>query len=319
MSRGTVSRVLNGGRYVSTAALAAVQRAVVETGYVANSSARSLATSRSGAVAFVLTEPQERLFEDPNFHVLLRSCTQALAERDLVLMLLLAGSAAEHQRVLRFLRGRHVDGMLLVSTHLGDPLVAEASRSGLPVVAAGRPLGHEHDVRSVAADDRGGARAMVEHLVARGRRRVTTVAGPQDTSGGVERLAGYFDVVGRRARAVDVVAADGWTHAAGERAMARLLEQVPDLDAVFVASDLMASGALAALRRAGREVPGDVAVGGFDDSRVAVQVDPPLTTVRQPLVEVGRRMVDLLLAQIAGEAEVEPAVLPTELVVRAST
>lgn len=318
MSRGTVSRVLNGGRYVSTAAHAAVERAVAATGYVANSSARSLATSRSGAVAFVLTEPQERLFEDPNFHVLLRSCTQALAERDVVLMLMLADTPAEHARVLRFVRGQHVDGMLLVSTHLGDPLVAEASRSGLPVVASGRPLGHEHDVCSVAADDRGGARAMVEHLLARGRRRVTTVAGPQDTSGGVERLAGYFDVLGRRARSVDVVAADDWTHDAGERAMARLLEQVPDLDAVFVASDLVASGALATLRRAGRSVPGDVAVGGFDDSRVAVQVEPALTTVRQPLEEVGRRMVELLLAQVAGE-EGEAVVLPTELVVRSST
>jgi DNA-binding LacI/PurR family transcriptional regulator len=317
VSRGTVSRVLNGGHHVSTAARTAVERAVAETGYVANLSARSLATRRTGAVAFVLAEPQERLFDDPTFPVLLRACTQALAVHDLTPMLLVAGTAEERARVLRFVRGAHVDGVLLVSTHSGDPLVGEVARSGLPAVVAGRPLGHEHHVCSVSADDRGGARAATEHLLGVGRRRVTTLAGPQDTSGGVERLAGYLDVLGRRARDVDVVAAEAWTHAAGEAAMTRLLAQVPDLDAVFVASDLVASGALVVLRRAGRRVPEDVAVVGFDDSRVATEVDPALTTIRQPLPEVGRRMVELLVAQAAGE-DVTPAVVPTELVVRAS-
>ncbi|WP_299038688.1 LacI family DNA-binding transcriptional regulator [uncultured Pseudokineococcus sp.] len=318
VSRGTVSRVLNGGRYVSAAASAAVERAVLETGYVVNSSARSLATRRSGAVALVLAESAGRLFEDPSFPVLLRSCTQALAERDLVLMLLLAGSPSERDRVLRFLRGAHVDGALLVGVRAGDPLLEEVGRSGLPVVTSGHVGEPGGGPCSVAADDRGGARAAVEHLRSRGRRRITTVAGPQDTSGGVERLAGFVDVLGPRAGAADVVAAQDWTHAAGERATTELLQRVPDLDAVVAGSDVVASGVLAALHRAGRAVPDDVAVVGFDDAPVAVQLDPPLTTVRQPLAEVGRRMVDLLAARLAGE-DPRSLVLPTELVVRAST
>jgi DNA-binding LacI/PurR family transcriptional regulator len=104
---------------------------------------------------------------------------------------------------------------------------------------------------------------------------------------------------------------------AGDEAMTRLLRRSPDLDAVFAASDLLAAGALGALRRAGRSVPGDVAVGGFDDSRLAQSTDPALTTVRQPLERVATEMVDVLLELIAGEA-VASRILPTELVRRGS-
>lgn len=317
VSRGTVSRVLNGGRYVSPAAQAAVERAVRESGYVANSSARSLVTRRSGAAAFVLSEPQELLFEDPNFSVLLRSCTQALAEHQMSLVLMLASGPDQRQRVLQYMRAGHVDGILLVSTHRGDPIVAELERGNLPAVACGKPLGPEPAVPFVAADDRGGAQRMTRHLLDLGRRRVATVTGPLDAPGGQERLAGYRDVLGDRLDEALVVSATDYSYHAGEVAMSELLARSPDLDAVFVASDLLASAAIAVLRRAGRAVPGDVAVGGFDDSRVATTTDPPLTTMRNPLDQVGVEMVDLLLQRIAGE---RPAsrVLPVDLVRRTS-
>lgn len=316
VSRGTVSRVLNGARYVSAQARAAVHRAVAETGYVANPNARSLVTRRTNAVAFVVSEPQERLFEDPNFSILLRACTQELAGRDANLVLMLAGGDAPRERVLRYLRAGHVDGALLVSTHAGDPVVREVTEARVPVVSCGRPLDPDLSVPFVCADDRGGARLMAGHLRRTGRRRIATITGPLDTPGGVERLAGYRDVLG------DVpdrwtVSATEWSHAAGERAMTDLLAAAPDVDAVFVASDLLAAGALAVLRRAGRTVPDDVAVGGFDDSPIAITTDPPLTTVRQPLDVIGAHMVRTLYGLLDGEPQVN-VIVPTELVRRES-
>jgi DNA-binding LacI/PurR family transcriptional regulator len=316
VSRGTVSRVLNGGHNVSKPALDAVHRAIQKTGYVVNQHARSLVTQRSQSVAFVLSEPQERLFEDPNFHVLLRGCTQSLAEHDITLVMTIAGTQEERRRVSRYVTSGHVDGALLVSTHLGSRLIDDLHGRGVPVVACGRPLGHERDLAYVAADDRDGARQMVQYLRSRGRSRIATITGPLDTPGGVDRLAGYRDVLGSDADERLVVTGD-YVQDRGEAAMERLLAQAPDLDAVFVASDLMAAGALTALRRAGRRVPEDVAVGGFDDSSIATAVQPTLTTIRQPLPRISAEMVRLLLGLIAGDPP-SAVILPTELVVRES-
>jgi DNA-binding LacI/PurR family transcriptional regulator len=317
VSRGTVSRVLNGGHEVSAAALAAVQNAIRTSGYVVNQSARSLVTRTTNAVAFVLSEPQERLFEDPNFSVLLRCATQALAERNISLVLMIAGGPEERDRELGYLRSGHVDGVMLVSSHGGDPLAGALARDGIPFVVCGKPLGYADSMPFVRADDRAGGRQMTQYLVDLGRKRIATITGPMDTSGGYERLEGFFDVLGRRTPKRRIVNATEYSHAAGEAAMEQLLEQAPDLDAVFVASDLMAAGAMAVLRRAGRTVPDDVAVGGFDDSHVAVTTDPNLTTIRQPLERVAQTMVQLLLEQIAGEPT-RSVTLPTSLVQRDS-
>ncbi|GAA1305764.1 LacI family DNA-binding transcriptional regulator [Saccharothrix xinjiangensis] len=317
VSRGTVSRALNGGRNVSPSAAEAVRRAVRTTGYVANSAARSLVTQRAHSVAFVLTEPQQRLFEDPNFSVLLQGCTQALAEHDVPLLLMTAGSDVERARTSRFIAAGHVGGVLLVSSHTGNPLLEDLRHTGIPVVACGKPLGHEGRVAYAAADDRAGARRLVEHLRERGRRRIATITGPPDTPGGVERLAGYRDVLGADG-AASLVEHGDYSRAGGEAAMARLLAREPGLDAVFVASDLMAAGALDVLHDAGRRVPEDVAVGGFDDSVTARSTRPALTTVRQPFERITREMVRLLLDLTAGHPPAA-AILPTELVVRDST
>jgi DNA-binding LacI/PurR family transcriptional regulator len=316
VSRGTVSRVLNGGHYVSPATLDAVNRAIKKTGYVVNQHARSLVTQRSESVAFILCEPTERLFFDPNFAVLLRGCTQALAEHDMGLFVWIASSASERNRVTRFLAAGHVDGALLVSAHAGDPLLDLLGKASVPYVAIGAPLGHESETSYVAADERGGARTMVSYLRSLGRDRIATVTGPLDTAGGQGRLEGYRDVLGADFDPTLVEEGD-YSQPSGERAMTRLLERHPDLDAVFVASDVMALGALVALRRAGRRVPEDVAVGGFDDSSAALAARPALTTIRQPFQRISAEMVRLLLASIGG-AEPAAVILPTDLVRRES-
>jgi DNA-binding LacI/PurR family transcriptional regulator len=316
VSRGSVSRVLNGGRYVSPGTLDAVNRAIKKTGYVVNQHARSLVTQRSESVAFILSEPTERLFADPNFAVLLRGCTQALAQHDIGLFVCIAASASERTRISRFLAAGHVDGALLVSAHVGDPLLGLLGAAGVPYVACGAPPGHESALSYVAVDERGGARSMVEYLRSAGRTRIATITGPLDTSGGRGRLEGYRDVAGP-AFDESLVEEGDYTRESGERAMTRLLARRPDLDAVFVAADAMALGALQALRQAGRRVPDDVAVGGFDDSSAAVAATPALTTVRQPWTRISSEMVRLLLAAIDGDTPAA-VILPTELVHRGS-
>ncbi len=311
VSRGTVSRYLNGGHNVSPSAAKAIRRAIQETGYVVNQHARSLVTHRSRSVAFVLAEPQRRLFEDPNFNALLHGATQALAEHDYVLVLTIAGSVEDRKRVSRYITSGHVDGALLVSSHDGDPLIEELRGWEVPVVTIGRPLGHEGEVPYVMAQDREGARQMTRHLLGTGRHRIATITGALDTSGGIDRLEGFREIAGPDAPAVE----GHYTLSGGTEAMRRLLAEHPDLDAVFVASDLMASGALIALREAGRRVPEDVAVGGFDDSPIATSTRPMLTTIRQPWARLSREMVNLLLAVIDG-ADPSAIILPTELVVR---
>ena len=281
-----------------------------------NQHAGSVLTHRWGSVAFILPEPQERLFEDPNFPVLLYHCTRALAEHDIPLLLAIAGDDADRKRLVRFIAAGHFDGALLVSAHARDPLVGELIAHRVAVVAAGQPLGHERDVAYVGVDDRASAGALVRYLRGQGRQRIGIITGPMDTVGGTERLAGYRDVLAG-AGLPELVAHGDFSERSGEIAMEQLLAAAPDLDAVFAASDLMARGALHALRRAGRQVPHDVAVAGFDDSRVAATADPPLTTVRQPWARIGAEMVRLLLAAIAGASQAA-VTLPTELVVRAS-
>jgi len=315
VSRGTVSRVLNGGHNVSRQALEAVERAISKTGYVVNQHARSLVTQRSGSVAFILSEPQDKLFEDPNFNNLLRGCTQVLAEHDITLLLTVSATGEDRKRIGRWVTAGHVDGALLISNHLGSPLIAELKERGLPFVVCGRPLGQERDVSYVACDDRDGARQMTAYLRSIGRSRIGIITGPLDTPGGVDRLAGYREVLGPGDP--QLIATGDYTQASGDEAMVRLLGQAPDLDAVFVCSDLMAAGAITALQRAGKRVPEDVAVGGFDDSKVATTTTPLLTTIRQPWARLSAEMVRLLLAHIGGD-EHAAVILPTDLIIRDS-
>jgi DNA-binding LacI/PurR family transcriptional regulator len=317
VSRGTVSRVINGGHWVSPSALAAVEEAIRTTGYSMNQHARSLATGRSNSVAFLLTEAQHLLFEDPNFSILLRGAAQALAARGMPLLLMVAGTPAEQKQVLEYVGAGHVDGVLLISSHAGSPVLKSLVRQEIPTIACGIPLGFESTVGHVAADDLGGGRRMTRHLLDTGRTRIATITGPLDTPGGRLRLEGYRAELGD-AYDESLVAHGDYTRQGGTAAMRELLERRPDLDAVFVGSDLMATGAMQVLRESGRSVPGDVAVGGFDDSGLAATLDPALTTMRQPFERISAEMVRLLLDVVEG-ADPATITLPTSLVVRAST
>ncbi|WP_431046601.1 LacI family DNA-binding transcriptional regulator [Streptomyces sp. P1-3] len=317
VSRATVSRVVNGSPKVADDSRQAVLRAIQELGYVPNQAARSLVTQRTDSFALVLPEEPGRVFSDDQFFPgIVRGVSQELEEADKQLVLMMARSAASRNRIERFALARHVDGVMMASMHGDDPLPATLARMGIPVVCNERLLGAA-SLPYVGVDNAGGARAAVRHLVAAGRRGIATVAGPQDMVAGIDRLAGYRAGL-RSAGLAETVAVGDFTQESGVVAMDELLARAPALDAVFVASDLMAVGVLHALRRAGRRVPEDVAVVGFDDIDSVRYTEPPLTTVRQPVPDLGRRLARQLLRLAAGETIEPSVVLPTELVLRES-
>jgi DNA-binding LacI/PurR family transcriptional regulator len=325
VGRGTVSRVVNGSPQVSPEARAAVQQAIAELGYVPNRAARALVTQRTDSVALVVSESGDRVFTEPYFAGIVRGISSALLETSMQLWLAMAQSPAERERVEQHLTNQHVDGVLLLSLHDADPLPTLLEQRGLPTVLGGRPARMlrpgAQSAYYVDVDNAGGARQGVEYLFDRGRRRVATIAGPQDMGAGVARLIGYRDAVREAGQPAieDLIAYGDFSEGSGAAAMGRLLEVCPDLDAVFVAADLMAFGALRALREAGRRVPEDVAVVGFDDAPIARQADPPLTTVFQPVEEMGRQMARLLVSRIRREDPQTPHILlNTRMVPRAS-
>ncbi|CAM5528238.1 LacI family DNA-binding transcriptional regulator [Streptomyces narbonensis] len=323
VGRGTVSRVINGSPKVSEQAKAAVEQAVAKLGYVPNRAARALAGSRTDAVALVIPETEARLFAEPYFLDIIRGVSAELADADKQLLLTLIRSDQERQRFEQYLAAQRVDGVLLVSVHGDDPLPDQVRALGLPAVLNGRRSEDER-VSFVDSDNTGAGRTAVAHLAARGRRSVATITGPLDMYVARCRLDGYREGLAEAGLPPDegLVAHGDFTEEGGRRAMRELLDRRPGLDAVFAASDVMAAGARGVLREAGRRVPEDVALVGVDNSAVARHMDPPLTSVRQPIEEMGRTMARLLLQEIAapGDPDEQPRrMLPTELVVRASS
>jgi len=319
VSKTTVSRVLTGSPRVSPEARAAVQRAIEELGYVPNRAARSLVTRRTDTIALVVSESETRIFSEPFFAGTVRGINEELARTDFAFVLL--SSEGDTTRVERYIVNGHADGVILMSLHERDPLLHLLIRTHTPMVLGGRPF-HGENVPYVDADNRAGAAAAVQHLVERGRKQIVHIAGPEDMLVGVDRLDGFRHALPAASRRSwrRLVAYGDFSEDSGERAMLELLDRVPRLDAVFAASDLMAIGALRALRAAGRSVPRDVAVVGFDDSQAARVADPRLTSVRQPMEEIGHSLARLLLAQLR-DPGTRPAslVVPTELVVRDSS
>jgi len=321
VSRATASRVLTSDPRVSLDARRAVERAASKLGYVPNQAGRALATGRSDAVALVVFEPTTLLFGDPFFPRLIRGLEDVLTARDMQLILLAPQSAPEADRVERYVAAGHVDGALLVSLPSSHALPGRLASRGIPVVIGGRPTEADR-FNHVDVDNVAGAARAVAHLVAGGRRAIATVTGRKDVPAGQDRLRGYEE--GLRAAGLPnddaLVEAGDFTRDGGARAMRFLLIKRPRLDAVFVASDLMAVGVMQALAEAGRRVPEDVAVVGYDDDPMAAGLQPPLSSVRQPIEEMGREMARLLMDAIhSPDRPPRKVLLTTRLEVRSSS
>jgi DNA-binding LacI/PurR family transcriptional regulator len=321
VSRATASRVVNGSPTVGLDARHSVERAVAELGYVPNRAARSLVTRRSDSIGVVIAEPAGRIFGDPFFAEVLRGISAGLAAREMQLVLVLSQTPEEERRAERYLTGGHVDGAILFSLHGDDPLPEHLLSHGIPVVVGGEPP-HGARVSYVDNDNHGGAIAAVNHLIDRGRTTIATITGPLDMPAGVARRRGYLDALRAAGRTPDphLEEIGGFTREGGLAAMEVLLQRCPDIDAVFAASDLMAAGALSALYAAGRRVPEDVAVVGFDDSLIALSTQPALSSVHQSMEATGRELAGLLIHTIdARDQVIRRVVLGTDLVIRESS
>jgi len=320
VSRATVSRVVNGSPKVRADIVAAVTAAVERLNYVPNRAARSLASHQTQAVALVVPEDMTRFFGDPYFAAVVQGITRRLDESDYTLNLLVASSDPRH-KTMRYLRSGNVDGALIISHHTGDEFVAELETT-MPVVFGGRPSTITGtNTYFVDVDNAAGAETGTQRLIDVGRRRIGSITGPLDMPAGIDRLSGFLRTVEHAGIPTDAVEAADFTAAGAAAATTRLLDRCPDIDGLFVASDLMATGALAVLHARGRSVPGDVAVVSFDDSPAALSGPVQLTTVSQPSNEMGFAMADILLRRLAGDADDEVplrTIMPTRLVLRDS-
>jgi DNA-binding LacI/PurR family transcriptional regulator len=318
VSRATVSRVVNNSAHVSADVRELVDAAITRLGYVPNRTARSLVRRRTDSVALVLREADATVLADPYLAAMIIATSRCLAGTGTQLVLVNARDDGEQRTLADYVRGGHVDGVLLASMHADDPLPQILVDARVPTVVGGRPERPVPGLAYVDCDNVGGGRLAAEHLVALGRRRIASIAGPPDMTAAADRLTGYHRGLAHAGLPIGPVAFGDFTRLAGERAMTELLARDPDIDAVFAANDLMAVGALRVLRASGRRVPEDVAVIGYDDVELAALTEPALTTVHQPVPEQARTMTDLLLRQIEGDPPGAPVLLPVELVVRGS-
>ncbi|MGQ4361199.1 LacI family DNA-binding transcriptional regulator [Streptomyces sp. SAS_272] len=316
VSRSVASRALNNAPHVSRAKREAVERAVRQLGYVPNPRARALATRQTGAAALVVSGEDPSIFADPFFAQVIVGASAALEEADLHLMLCLAASDRGRKRVEELFRSRGADGVMLMALREDDPLARMAQEAAIPVVFGGRPVGPAPRW-FVDVDNVGGAREATEHLLSHGRTRVAAICGRMDTEAGRARYRGYRDAVLAAGLEPFPPLEGDFTEPSGAAVMADLLRSHPDVDGVFAANDNMAAGALRSLRGAGRTVPADVGVVGFDDLEIARIADPPLTTVHQPITALGRETARMLVALLDGQ-DPTPLILPTGLVTRSS-
>ncbi|MGL4254796.1 LacI family DNA-binding transcriptional regulator [Microbacterium sp.] len=316
VSRSTVSRVVNGSTAVSPEALEAVTKAIAELNYVPNRAARSLASRQTHAIALVVPEDTTRFFGDPFFAAIVSGINARLSRSDYVLNLFIANDDPG-DKTTSYVRSGAVDGAIIVSHHTSD-LFIDRIANAVPVVYGGRPVRERERDYYVDVDNVRGGHDATTYLIERGHRNIATIAGPLTMPAGVDRLQGYRDALRAWELPEGVVVDGNFTADGGADAMRRILESGERPDAVFVASDLMARGALAVLAAAGLRVPQDIAVMGFDDSPVATSVEPQLTTMRQPSFAQGERMATVLLDILAGRHPRHVTILETELVVRDS-
>ncbi|MGZ0712538.1 LacI family DNA-binding transcriptional regulator (plasmid) [Coraliomargarita sp. W4R53] len=301
VSRGTVSRVLNGQRYVSDEAREAIDAAIAKVGFIPNRAARSLVMQSSQAIGLIVHEPHSLFVEDPNIGSILLGANATLSEADYQMSCLIADSSRDIDRLARYLSGGLIDGVIIVSARVGDPVTKAVAKLDLPAAFVGHPrdIG---DAAYVAIDNRGGAREITSRLLNTGRTRVGMIAAALDRDSGSDRLAGFVDALGSRYDPQLVESVPLYSYSDGQAGMRALLERCPEIDGVFASSDAVAAGAMDVLQARGRQIPKDVGIVGFDDSSWALRCDPPLSTVHQPAAELGRAAAESVLRQLRGVA-----------------
>lgn len=322
VSRSTVSRVINNDPNVSEKTRSRVWAIINREGYIPNPMARAMVTRRTNVIGIVVPQSINVFFGNNSYYPqLLQGMSEMIAARDNAMLLMLQNdSETREQFAHRITRNRLVDGMILCSIQLDDPIVNQVLEMGHVIVSVERPADSVKDhISYVSIDNLSASKRMVQHLIEGGYRRIGHVTGHLNIADGRDRLAGYQLALEEAGLPVDpdLIAEGNFSHEYGYEAMKTLLPQ--HLDAVFAAGDTTAQGVIEAINEAGLRVPDDIAVVGFDDLDVAMQTVPPLTTMRHPIQEKGMQAVSLLLDLIDKVVEnPQQILLPTQLVIRES-
>ena len=309
MSVATVSRALNGFENVSEQARERIAAAVADLGYVPHAGARSLSLARNNAIGVVLPDLHGEFFSE-----IVRGMDREASRRGYLLLLSTLHAGGEKAtNAMRAMRGR-VDGLIVMAPHLGADELSAALPKGLPSILINTRAGAgQHP--SIHLDNAAGVRAVVEHLASLGRKRLVHIAGPADNIDAQEREAAFREAVAAHGLEGRIVGGD-FEMESGEAAIRRLLAEAIEFDAVFAANDNMAIGTLEALRAAGKRVPEEVAVVGFDDIPLARHMG--ITTVRVRIAELGERALQRLVDGFVKDQGGDELHAP-ELVIRSTT
>jgi LacI family transcriptional regulator len=319
VSRSTVSRVINEDPNVNELTRRKIWEVIQNSNFQPNLAARGLAVGRTQVLGLVIPMAVTSIFTDPYFPLLIQGISSACNARNYSMMLWLAEPDYEHRMARQILYSNLVDGVIVASAVMDDPIVAALIQDRkIPFIMVGRgPT--DAAISYIDVDNREGAAQAVEYLLRLGYERVGTVSGPQTMVAGVDRFQGYLDGLARYRRKLDpqLVQTCEFSELGGYQAMKKLLPQKPD--AVFIASDMMAIGAMRAIQEAGLKIPADIAMIGFDDIPAAARTLPPLTTVRQPIARCGAMAAEVLIDMIVNPSNSpQRMILSTELVLRES-
>jgi LacI family transcriptional regulator len=316
----TASRALNPGTrgLISARTADRVLRAAEQLGYQPNAVARSLRTSRSSSIGVVVPD-----LTNPLFPPIVRGIEDALTPHGYVLLIANTDNDPAHEdRLIKSLRSRSVDGLVLATARLGHPLLTGPGSADFPVVLANRRI-EGLPFPSVTADDASGIHAAVTHLVALGHRRIAHIAGPQDTSTGVSRLRAFRSAMHENGVPVDaalVRRTSAWLEDEGARALSDLLDAGRPFSAVLAGNDMLALGCYDVLAERGLRCPADLSVVGFNDIPMVDKLQPGLTTVRIPHYDIGWEAGRMMLDQLTrGERQAKAVLMPVSLSVRHST
>ncbi len=311
VSRSTVSRVLNQHPDVRPAVRARVEEVIQETGSQPNPAARALVSNRSGLTGLVMLTDVDELFGDPYYSALVHGIELGCAEHGTIFALFpVRGPDGESDALIPQIAQGFIDGVIVTAGPRSDRLISALRERGKRMVVIGHP-NDDHDLRRVDVENRAGSVTATAHLIEHGRQRIGFVGAAPEHRFGVERLDGYREALAAAGRTVDerLVHLDQPTPEGGHRATLALLDERPD--AIYASTDPMAAGAYRALAERGLRIPEDVAVVGFDGLPGGPRLEPLLTTIVQPVVEVGRTAVSLL--EDDGPRPNGPVVLPTSL------
>ncbi len=318
VSRSTVSRVLNGDPNVKDQTRERVQNIIQRIHFQPNLAARGLAAGHTRVLGLVIPIGVSAIFADPYFPLLIQGVATACNSLEYSVMLWLAEPEYVRKTISQIIYNGIVDGVIVSSMQMDEPLIEDLCDSGRPFLTIGRSVTQER-INYVDVDNRSGAYQAVSHLLRNGRRRVAAITGPSNTISSQDRYQGYLDAMHERAIPVhaELTAEGEYSDTTGYLSMRHLLEHRPD--AVFVFSDAMAIGAMRAIGEADLRIPQDIAVIGFDDIPSAATSKPPLTTVRQPIQRTGSVAAEMLIDLIEHPGpQPRRILLPTELVIRSS-